>query len=288
MEKTKSDIIAEIYKIDSLPSFPDVLLRFQNEMSSETPDIKKLAMIIEDDPALTAKFLKTVNSAFYTRTTAITSIAQAIARLGLSETRRLAIATSLLQRYRSFGGILPESFWRHSIAVAFTTRAILKLGHHSFSPEEMDTAYTAALLHDIGVIVLFHLFEADYRDEHMVQIANGGISIEDEERRFGIHHGEAGAALISSWKLPDVLHDPILNHHQPGMATDSTKAMTYLIHLSDFVCNNIGAARTETRISTEFDDVAFDLFNISLEQVPHIIQYVKEQAAAAESIVQIE
>ncbi|MBN2716796.1 MAG: HDOD domain-containing protein [Deltaproteobacteria bacterium] len=287
MKKMKADIIRAIAAIDSLPSFPDVLVRFQNEMASETPDIKKLAAIIEDDPALTAKFLKAVNSAFYARTTRIASVSQSISRLGIMETRRLAITTALMDRYKAFGGIVPESFWRHSIAVAFTSRAILQIGQHSLSPEAVESAYVACLLHDIGVVVLFHLFEDSYRDEYSAQLEKGGISIEDEEARFGIHHGEAGAALIRSWQLPEILHDPVLYHHMPSWADEAAKPLAYLVHLSDFVCNNIGVARMETRIETEFDEAAFDMFHLSLTQVPEIIAHVKAEATAADSIVQI-
>ena len=287
MKMSKEELLARISKIDSLPSFPDVLLRFQNEISSDNPDVKKLAAIIEDDPALTARFLKAVNSAYYRRTTAIASIPQAISRLGLTETRRLAITAALTERYHSFGGMVPETFWRHSIAVAFTSRAILALGNHPFTPEEADSAYIACLLHDIGIIVLFHLFETDYREAHDAQISNGGISVENEEAVFGINHGEAGAALIKSWELPEILHDPIMYHHTPSWADEASKPMTYLVHLSDFVCNNLGVARMETRIATEFDEAAFELFQLSLDQVPEIIERVKEQAAAADSIAKI-
>ncbi|MBN2529606.1 MAG: HDOD domain-containing protein [Deltaproteobacteria bacterium] len=287
MTRDKADILAAIEKIDSLPAFPDVMMRFQNEMASEHPDVQKLATIIEDDPSLTARFLKTVNSAFYARGQTVTSISQAIARLGLAETRRLAITTALVDRYRSLGGLMPQNFWTHSIAVALTTRAILKLGAHSFSTEEIELAYIAGLLHDIGIIVLFHLFENDYRQTHQNQLSTGGISLESEEAQFGIHHGEAGAALIKSWKLPQLLYEPVRHHHHPWLAAKDQRAICYLIHLSDFVCNNIGASRMETRIETNFDDTAFEMFGLTLEQVPDIVENVKEQAAAAESLVKL-
>jgi putative nucleotidyltransferase with HDIG domain len=280
-------VLKAIAGIDALPSFPDVLMRFQNEIANPHPDVKKLASIIEDDPGLTARFLKAVNSAYYTRSGTITSISQAIARLGLVETRKLAVTTALFNRYKSYGGLVPGSFWTHSIAVALASRAIMQLGIHSFSPEEAETAYIAGLLHDIGIIVLFHLFEDDYRKIHETQHASGGITLESEIQQFGVHHGEAGAALIRSWRLPESLSEPIAFHHHPWRASDSSRPICYLIHLADFICNNIGAARMETRIETEFDETAFEMFQLSLSQVPEIIDNVKQQAATAESLVNL-
>lgn len=285
MEKEK--ILAKIEKIDTLPSFPDVLLRFQNEISNDHPDVKKLASIVEDDPALTARFLKAVNSAFYARSATISSISQAINRLGLIETRRLAITTALVDRYRSFGGIVPRNFWTHSIAVALASRAILEIGTHSFTQEQNDAAYIACLLHDVGVIVLFHLFEESYTLQYNRQISSGGISIENETEQFGVHHGEAGAALAKSWKLPEELHDPILYHHSPSLAPESSQTLCRLVHLADFVCNNLGVSRMETRISTEFEESAFEEFHLSLLQVPDIVENVKQQAKNAESLIDL-
>ncbi|MBN2342682.1 MAG: HDOD domain-containing protein [Deltaproteobacteria bacterium] len=281
----RTEMLAAIARIETLPSFPDVLLRFQNEMSNDTPDISKLAAIVEDDPSLAARFLKAVNSAYYSRTKPISSISQAINRLGLVETRRLAITTALVDRYRSFGGMVPQFFWTHSIAVALTSRSILELGTHSLNDEQKDAAYLACLLHDIGVIVLFHLFEHEFTLEYNKQINAGGISIENETEQFGINHPEAGEALAKNWNLPEVLYDPIRFHHTPSQAPDSSQTLCRLVHLADFVCNNLGISRLETRIATEFDESAFEEFHLSLQQVPDIIENVKVQAQAAESLV---
>ena len=287
MAGNKEEVLKAIAGIDALPSFPDVLIRFQNEIANTHPDMKKLAAIIEDDPGLTARFLKAVNSAFYTRSGTITSISQAVARLGLIETKKLAITAALFDRYRSYGGLVPATFWTHSIAVALATRAIVQLGTHSLSPEEAETAYIAGLLHDIGIIVLFHLFENDYRKIHEAEHASGGIRLESESAQFGVHHGEAGAALMRSWRLPIALYEPIEFHHHPWLSTNPSRPVCYLIHLADFICNNIGAARMEARIETAFDETAFEMFHLSLSQVPEIIENVKQQAATAESLVNL-
>lgn len=287
MSRNKEELLVQINAIDSLPAFPDVLLRFQNEITSAEPDIQKLAQIVEDDPVLTAKLLKAVNSAYYSRTSNISSVSQAIARLGLVEVRRLAVTTAIVEEYNSFGGILPHSFWTHSVAVALASRAILEIGNHCLQEEQMNMAYLACLLHDIGIIVLFHLFEDDFKTIYHQQMASGGISILDELEKFGIDHGEAGAVLAKNWNLPPALYYPIQFHHSPSLAPKEHQSLSRLVHLADFVCNNIGVSRIETRIHMSFEESAFEEFELSLEQVPQIIENVKQQAQAAESLVNL-
>ncbi len=277
MTVTRENILKAAKKVSDLPSFPDVVVRLEHELGKHMPSLREVARIVEQDPMLSAQFLRVANSAYYSRVKATTSIAGAVNRLGFIEARKLAIATALIDRYKQHGGERPDLFWGHSLAVALATRAVSSFSTKELSEETMESSFAAGLLHDLGILVLLHIFPKEY-EELTQEIRNqGGIASDIERSNWGVDHGEVGEVLAKQWKLPDAICQVIRYHHQPWLADPEHRTLVQLVHLSNFICNNQGFGRREAGFPDSFDHAAWDSLGLSLEQVPEITEKVSEE-----------
>jgi HD-like signal output (HDOD) protein len=277
MQLTRGQIIEAVQQTTNLPSFPDVVLKLQEELRRSEPSIARVGQIVEQDPALSARFLKVANSAYYSRIQKTTSIQHAVTRLGLEEARLLAMATGLVGQFGDFFRGDPQRFWVHSLAVALSVRIVVELGSKKISKELADSAVTGGLLHDLGVLILLHLFPKQYGELTKRVLEEGGVPIDAEYEQWGTDHGEVGEVLALRWGLPEPICQAIRYHHSPWAASPTHRLLVQLVHISDFVCNNQGFGRAESGFPEKFDQGAWDAIGLDLNQVPEIIQKVQDE-----------
>ncbi len=136
-----------------LASLPSIYLRLTEVTTDGRSTSTDVARVIQEDPSLSARLLRLVNSAFYGFPSRVDTITQAINLVGTNQVMELALASSVL---RAFEGIPRDrvdmdGFWRHSIGTAIAARAIA-LRRRVASAERY---FVAGLLHDVGRLVLF-------------------------------------------------------------------------------------------------------------------------------------
>ncbi len=206
-----ADVFAQIEKMGELPSLPQTLLRIQKVASDDRSSADDLAACILQDQSLTMRVLKVVNSALYRRSDdpEIRTVHRAVIRIGFETVRNLALGLSVfdmmskLSRSPSLVGIA-----RHSLVTAGLAQLLAEVSGKVATEE----AFVAALIHDIGKVVLLECSPAD-----MEAVAEAGAAGEAgliaERRRFGITHDRAGRRLARRWKLPTDLQNLIGDHH---------------------------------------------------------------------------
>src|SRR5689334_16682474 len=190
-EQAVGAAIREISHIATLPEITLKIIKLVEDPSSTAQDLHK---IIANDPALCARVLKVVNSAFYGLPGQIGSINRAIVLLGLNAVKNIAIAASLAKLFRG-GRLCPQfsarDLWTHSIAVAATVKLLadkLKLGL-------ADEAFLAGLMHDIGIMVEMQAFRGKLSEVFEYQHANNCDFLVAEQHVIGTDHQELGKAL---------------------------------------------------------------------------------------------
>src|SRR5947208_10841264 len=145
-------LVDRIRQCPNLPSLPAIALQVLQLAQREDVDISEIARAISKDPALSGKILKTVNSSFYGRAQAVSTISHALVILGLQSVKSLVLGFTLV---KSLGGGRGKGFkhlhyWRRSIYAATAARsAAAKL-----LLVQQEEAFLAALLQDIGMLVL--------------------------------------------------------------------------------------------------------------------------------------
>jgi len=231
MNSEKDKIRHKIKNIKSLPTLPAVAQKITKMAEDEKTSAASLGDIISTDQALSGRVLRLVNSPFYGFPGRVSSISNAIVLLGFNVVKSLIVSVSVFELMeKGFIGL-----WEHSLGAAIAARIISqKTG--KCEPEEVSVA---ALLHDIGKIIISIQMAESYTDIKNLVIKNEIIFYEAEKEVLGITHDEMGSWLAESWNLPNALIEPIQFHHEPARATQAKEA-TYIVHLADFLIRSVG------------------------------------------------
>jgi HD-like signal output (HDOD) protein len=198
------------------------------------------------DPALAARILKVVNSAFYRRQREVASPQAAIRLLGVDSIRNIALAASLHRLFRgrrTIPGFDPGDVWSHCVAVGTAAR-VLAVRTGTVSPEE---AMLAGLLHDLGVIVAMQAWLPEFTVVvQRAALPNAPSFLELERQEIGATHEDFGGALCDAWHFPPSFVLACQHHHDfRGLAWHEQR-LPALIHLADALAARIGVGYTAT------------------------------------------
>jgi HD-like signal output (HDOD) protein len=215
--------------MESLPSVPDAYLRLTRAAADPSKGAAELAREVECDPAMSVKVLQLVNSAFFGVARRVTSIHQAVAYLGVETLKRLALSAqvfSAIER-QPVPGFSLEAVQASSLLGANMAKRFL-LG----SPRAEEAA-TAALIRDVGKIILAMAFRERYVDAERDVVATGRTAFALERERLGVSHPEVGAYLLGVWGLPLSILEAVCYHHQPSSAPEGPAEVLAAVHAAD-------------------------------------------------------
>lgn len=228
------DIRMEIARINEVVSFPPVVAEILQAMSDQDVTIAKITGIIESDPTLTAKILGIANSPFYGLRRDVTNIAQALRMLGLDEIGQLLLTIQMKSRLMSLDPqqrVLLDRLWKHSVSAAVTARLIA--ARYRIPTEGKE--YTAALLHDMGKLVMIQYFPAQNAGiGHLIR-TEGMNETEAELQILGITHTQIGKQVGEKWRLPKEFLDAMLWHHQPWRSAEHP-LLCSVVRWADILC----------------------------------------------------
>ncbi len=194
-----------------IPSPPQLLLRLMHMVDDERTTIPELSALVGQDPGLTSRLLTVANSPALRRGTQLTSLENCLVALGTRLVRSLATCLSiqkLFDQQMAVPAANLSAFWGHSLLVAEVARSVA-VAARSPHPDE---AYLAALLHDIGELILLSALGAPYA--RLLAAATDETGLQAQEvAEFGVHHGEIATWLTERWELDSSFADGILFHH---------------------------------------------------------------------------
>ena len=217
----KDSIRQKIDECTGLPSLPTVAVEVLRLARSTESDMKGLATVIEQDPALSGRVLKTVNSSFYGRSQKVTTIEQSLVVMGLQSVRTLVLGFSLVEGLmgRKSKGFDHRMYWRRSFYKAVAAKE-LGVACRVMQAEEL---FVCGLLADIGMLVLDGCLSEEYGAVCKL-VKTHAEQASAERSKLGADHAEVGAYIAEKWKLPPVLSEPIRWHSEPEKAEDGTLA----------------------------------------------------------------
>jgi response regulator RpfG family c-di-GMP phosphodiesterase len=176
-----ANVRALVGQFGVLPSFPALYFEVVNELAAPDASIERVAEIVSQDPAMTAKMLQIVNSAMFGLARKVTNPIEVVQFLGTATVRSLVLSVHVFSSFdRPPHGFSIEEFWRHALQTAGLARVICR----SVGADETVTedAYLAGMLHDVGKLML-----ASSRPEQFMQAERLAA-----ERRFAGHHRRSG------------------------------------------------------------------------------------------------
>ncbi len=282
VDKTKQVVDRAVASVGDIATLPEVTIKIIEIVEDPKSNARDLHEVIKNDPALSVKVLKVVNSAFYGLPGQVASVDRAIILLGLSAVKNIAIAASIARLFK--GKRISEQFsaadlWRHSLAVAVAARSIGKCAPHPGLPDEL---FLAGLIHDIGTLVERQVFPELFT-EVINRCAETELDFLETEREIvGADHQAFGVGLTTKWKFPRHLRAAVGFHHNPEAVSVELKNMATLIQAADVLAcqQRIGVyltARGEA-ITPEM----LDVLHITEEQIEEIRAGLAEQLTEAE------
>jgi putative nucleotidyltransferase with HDIG domain len=218
--------------IDHLPPAPMLVMELLAQFKQPDRDMDRVVELITHDPSLTAQLLKLCNSAYYASGRPVESVFDAVMRVGFYEIYRM-VASVFGCQTMALSGVeraLPvNELWRHSVSVAVAAETVARQ-----VSEDEATAFTAALLHDIGKVILAVAASDVYGRLREKGPAGAQTMMEAEKAMLGVDHAEVGARLLARWNLPTHLVVAVRCHHDPTRAAPFER-LAASVHLANVI-----------------------------------------------------
>jgi len=233
-----------------LTSPPNIYFEMQKIVEDPNKSITDIGYIIEQDPTLSIRLLKIVNSAFFGLPGQISSIKHAITIIGVRELQNLTLATIIIDKFTALpGGLLSmQDFWARSLRCALISK---ELCIYRNNKNDLDSMFICGLLHDVGQLVFYRKIPELARQIGLLAESGRADEIQVENSILGFNHYQTGSELARLWGLPEIIVETIGQHAQPDYigayagATSIIKTAHYLCrmdndntHLNTF-CSNI-------------------------------------------------
>lgn len=262
LEKKKERNRSILSNVYNLPSIPVVMLEVSRLLDSPMTSATELGRAIGKDQALVTKVLTVANSPLYGLPRRVSTIEFAIVILGFEHIRNIVIALSMIDafKHRSDRNLDQKKYWLHSIVTASAAKRLADdLGYH-FTGE----AFTAGLLHDLGIPVIHKYFHKEF--VRICELVNTGIyDFRSAEREvMGLTHEEIGSHLAQRWNLPPTLNDAILNHHDPG-SSHQNRVLSALVNLADYMTERLGVGNFNWDSGTQISQSAIEILRLGDE-----------------------
>lgn len=263
---TLQELMTEIKNLTPIPAVANQLLAVVDNPDSSMEDI---ANVIQYDPMITASVLRTCNSAYFGLKNPAETIKDAVNMLGTDQVIEIALIKSgaqALSGSQEGYGLSSGDMWQYSVSSAVVAKQVAA----KLSLTNKNTIFTAALIKDIGKVVLEkHVSGVFMKIEALVK--DHGYSFREAEKKMiGIDHAELGAMIAKMWKFSPKMVKIIRNHHltDESMMHDKEIAAVYL---ADCICMMMGSGVGADGLSYRFKDQLMKMHHISHTDVTMII-----------------
>jgi len=216
----QTDTVAIQVKLCNLPPFHGIANQVLSLSADPDVDLRRLASVMEADPAFAAEVLFLANSSLFGFSSQMRVLRHAVAILGLDRIKALAV-TVAMRAFLGMSGPMIRPCWRHSAATAIIAEQIASVFEISG-----ERAYTVCLMHDVGrlgliksyTLDLARVLGAEYRDPEDLLLA--------EREAVCADHATAGSWLVKYWELPAEFGEICAAHHDPICLQDSPLLQT--------------------------------------------------------------
>lgn len=263
-----------IRKVSNVASLPEVFMKIEETLNDPTSSTHHLGKIVQEDPGLTARLLRLVNSAYYSFTAKVETVNQAITVIGTQQLRDLVLACSVMKAFKNITSDLVdmESFWRHSVACGVVAKALATQQKAS----NTEHYFVSGLLHDVGRLILFSQLPdkmgevVEYAKEEKL------LLFKAEQKLLGFNHAYLGGLLLKDWKLSQRLIESVGYHHAPTNAK-SFPIDAAIVHVADLVANAMRMGSSGERYVPKLNERAWESLNLSQENLEQIMLDLEEK-----------
>ncbi len=272
-----------LQSVTQLPPFPAVLLRILQLLKDPKTSVRDIVEVMQYDQAITANVLMVCNSAYFGLRCPVSSIRDAVVRMGFNQLLEIILGRgSAYLFHRAYQGYDLEAgeLWRHSVACALLSQDLAT----RLSKEENPLQFTAALLHDIGKVILSE-FVKDHFQEIKRLVHEGNLSFNEAEKKvLGIDHAELGAKISEQWKFPPAITAGIHYHHTPLSAPVGSD-LPSLLYLCDLIALMTGIGGGADGLSYHAHKEIIKQYGLKGKDLEQIINRLQDRMHGVEVIL---
>ncbi|MBW2707249.1 MAG: HDOD domain-containing protein [Deltaproteobacteria bacterium] len=272
------DIVEQIDQLEPVPPIAAQILALTEDPDSSLAEISDLIL---NDPALTANLLKTCNSAFFSLPRQVESVRDAISLMGLDQIVEIVLFNGLSASFKKemVGyGLGERELWRHAVSSAHVAGI---LADRFGASQNKHLIYTAALVKDIGKLILGRFVAFSYEQINILVQSQGQSFNDAEHEIIGMNHEELGALVGKKWNFSDKMIY-IIRHHHLSDESARQDLETALVYLADIICMMMGICTGADGLSYRFYGDVLNQMNMSEHDLQGII------AAAGKNQQQVE
>jgi putative nucleotidyltransferase with HDIG domain len=228
----EQQFLKQLNKIKDIPTLPTIVFELNQLLEDPETSIVKVSETIEKDQAIALKILKLVNSAFYGFKSGVSDIRHAVVMLGFNAVRNAIVSVSIIDALPKsflFQDFEMGAFWKHSLAVAVTSKNIALKARL----ESPDNCFVGGLLHDVGKVIMAQYFQ-DLFIKVWTYMQKECLSFhEAEQHELAVDHAMIGGHLARRWSLPEGLIEAIRWHQdfQPEIPNANFVLIIYLANI---------------------------------------------------------
>ena len=281
-------ILDTLRDVMELPSFPVVVGRLQAVLDSPDPSVQEAAALVIEDPGIASRVVKLAASTAYNPMGApVETVEQAVSRVGLRELRILVAAAGVAGACSSFAEEeLRRNVWMHSLTSGIAAGLLVQYCQElPPQPPRANPYFLAGLTHDIGALLLAGLLGERHHDL-LEESGVTGVPVHELERlEVGFCHGQAGAALLADWGLPDSIVAIARHHHEPDKAPEEHRTDVILIHVAEWLAEHRGYGWGE--VGATLCDGEWERLGMSFENVGAVMEAFDEAAKNSQELLSV-
>jgi len=276
-------IISEIDYLNPIAGTTSKILEIAENPESSIYDMVEL---IKYDQTMTANILKICNSAYFGLPKKIESLDQAVAYLGKNQIAELAFMKSMARNLRNSqkGYCLYEGeLWKYSVSSALLAKDLAK---RKGIKKQRTLIFTAALLKDIGKVILDRYVAEGFKQIIAKVLVKGCSFTEAEKQVLGIDHTELGGLVAEKWNFSDKMINIIRHHHKPEKE-DNNNSETSIVYLADILCMMIGKGCGADGLSYRLYREATDSLHFSENDLMEVMLGFVEEFQKVDEFIRI-
>ena len=269
--------------IGRLPAFPATVHRVTALINNSDSSLAELVSVVRLDPAITANILRMCNSAYFGLRHRVDNVHDAIMYLGRQNVVRAVMAAGVSRFFRDTPGYEVEAreLWEHAVGTALMSQLLAR----KILGREDAGLFTAALLHDIGKIILGEYIH-EKREEFSRLLEGGDRSfLEVEDEVLGMNHAALGRTIAAAWNFPLDIQLTIAGHHRPDQLKECENPVPWIVHLADQACLMLGVGKGTDGLAYYGMACALGRFHLSQKDLETVMaEFVKEFENARELV----
>lgn len=259
-----------------IPALPELYMQVRAIIENPNGNASKVAAVLANEPGLSMKILRTVNSPAYGLRQQAIKIEQAVGLLGMLEVANIVLSATLLKSFPARPGhrrMDLRKFWEHSIGTGAMARIVGGLADPSARIVINDT-FMAGLVHDIGRLILHQNFPVEFEKVMDLCKSERTTMLKAEIQVFGFSHQDIGAYVADQWGFNRNMVKALEMHNTPEELDSSDESYTFacLIHVADLFAHALRFGDSGDPFIPEFSSRAFEALAIDMRAVPLILE----------------